>query len=615
MAVKLKSNGEVLLDGMENLGTFVLDHAGGIALDHQVIRKVITSLVRALNGEHDAVATMQEEMDELHGEVYSLKESSSGFTTSLAGQAEELSDVKMELSKVSIRLGELIKTTKKQQEEACSESVVKKLREDFEAMQEQHHLLAERFEVTERAQQEDSDKFDRQIKDCNQHLERHSTTIEQDINAHLHELDDTLLSLKLDVESVQGSLTEANKSKASRAELAEMQKTLKAVLEEVEADHSTLEEAAANLGKLEMCISMAAENKSRTEELWRIFRGETQELRDWTSRHVGEMRDQIQQKLEKSIGMAHIEELQNDVRIKMAQLAEAAARSEASVQLKADVGDVMRLQHAMRDVRARTERQTQRLLIGTRCIACDRVLPEERVGDDRAVDNASLFQQEELWREVQKVLAEKSGANPGLANDVLKLVAVRVGSPRRTGTIGGLGPVSVRDGSDDDNAHQLMSSAGSPRPLRKPQDHGELPARSPAREAAPLVRMMPKRPQGFEASRAPSAPAQGASHGFSSYRRNPATTHSSVRAALGQAPNSGQRTPRVLDGASPPPPQQHMPSPPEGNADGRGRRTSGAGFGSDEGREGAWEEVRDGSKQTMAKLPTLTQPSAAGQTL
>lgn len=204
------------------------------------------------------------------------KESSSGFTTSLAGQAEELSDVKMELSKVSIRLGELIKTTKKQQEEACSESVVKKLREDFEAMQEQHHLLAERFEVTERAQQEDSDKFDRQIKDCNQHLERHSTTIEQDINAHLHELDDTLLSLKLDVESVQGSLTEANKSKASRAELAEMQKTLKAVLEEVEADHSTLEEAAANLGKLEMCISMAAENKSRTEELWRIFRGETQ---------------------------------------------------------------------------------------------------------------------------------------------------------------------------------------------------------------------------------------------------------------------------------------------------------------------------------------------------
>lgn len=74
MAVKLKSNGEVLLDGMENLGTFVLDHAGGIALDHQVIRKVITSLVRALNGEHDAVATMQEEMDELHGEVYSLKE-------------------------------------------------------------------------------------------------------------------------------------------------------------------------------------------------------------------------------------------------------------------------------------------------------------------------------------------------------------------------------------------------------------------------------------------------------------------------------------------------------------------------------------------------------------
>jgi len=586
-ALKL-SSGEEVLDGLETLTGFVLDNAGAIGLDCQVLRRVLASIVRALNSEHEQVASLVADSDDVHGELYAMKEQSNSIERNLSVVSDEVTEIKIELGKVVARLDSVQKYVSRERDESGMEAQLAKLQADVQSLQESSQDVAERFAVTEKDQREDSKKFSSQIRDCEDVLARHSAVLDEEFGPRLHELDDSMLSLKLDVESCQASLTETNKAKASKSDLADMQKTLKAMVLEVEQDHHTLQEAAANLGKLDTCITMATENKARSEDLWRVFRQETQELREWSSRALGEVREQLQQKLERSVGMAHIEELQQDLRARTSQLAEIAARAEAEVIRKADLGDLQRLQGIVSEFRSRAERQTQRLIVGTKCIACDRDLPMEAVADHAAIDNAKLYQQEELWREVQKVLVEHQTVTPGLGQDILKMIAVKVGSPRRTGTVSGLGPFEVRDdvgGGAAQDSYQLVNPSRGPRPLSRPVEHTDLPPRMQAREAPPLMRVPPRRaPETMRASTAPSA------HFGRVFQRRPSTTHNSVRAALGRTAPPTPRSSAVCTT----PPLPGLQATPPGFSDGPG------------GEQDVWDDPASG------RLPTLTQPSASG---
>merc|ERR1719474_1491607 len=112
--------------------------------------------------------------------------------------------------------------------------------------------------------------------------------------------------------------------------------------------------------------------------------------------------------MDSSTGVAQIQEIQESLRAKTANLAETAAHIGAAVQRKADLGDVQRLQHVVGGLRVQQGRQTQQLLAGTRRVACDRELPpDQAVGTDAAYDLAKAHQQEELWREVQTALADQ----------------------------------------------------------------------------------------------------------------------------------------------------------------------------------------------------------------
>lgn len=616
MSLSLKSSGEVLLDGSESLGSFVIDRVGAVGLDHEVVRKVISRIVRALNSEHEQVLQLQNDVDELHGTTFSLKEHSTSVDKLLQQMGDDLAQVKIDAGNLKARLERVEKHTQKDKDQSSLEAQVDKLKEEVTHIQDYARDTSAKLQVTDNNQREDSKKFAGQLTQLEETLGRHTEFLDEELDQHLRDIDDSLLSLKLDLESVQGSLTETNKTKASKEELAEMQKTLKGVLQEVETDHATLQEAAANLGKLENCTTLAMENKSRSEEIWRVFRQENQEMRSWASKSLGEVWEQLRQKMDRSVGVSQLQELQDSLRTKTTQLAETAARMEAEMVRKADMGDVQRLQHTVRDFRSQNERQTRKLLIGTKCLACDRDLPMDQVGNDVAIDNAKLYQQEELWREVQKVLAEKQTSNPGLGQDVLKFVAVKVGSPRRQAA-GGLGPFDVRDDGEGNNyegTHQLVSSSSASRPsTRTAKDLGDLPARSPPREVPPLVRVLPRRPPGFQdgpsgcgSARAATAPASQKG-GFKGFKRNPPPSHSSMKSALGP---SAPATARPNTGLSPPPQAPEVPQLLQGALEQRRDRHSVEPGGTPSASSVAFDTEEDSWMEQHARRPA-SRPSVA----
>lgn len=541
MALTLQGTGEVLLDGTEFLGSFYVDRTGGIGLESEVIRKCIERLVRALNIEHDQVVRLQTEMDEMHGVVHSLKELTSDHSKLFAQAQDGVMDIRIEMGKLAARLDMMDRRALNDRGNSGVEGDFQqnKILEELRELKDASKDLGLRTEAAMKAQREDGKKFASQLEECEEKLARHAVLIEEELDQRLRDADEAVLSLKLDLEAAQVSLTESNKVKATRAELADMQRTLKAMQQDVQADHATLEEAATNLGKLHECVSMAKENKARSEDIWRVYREESQELREWAARALAELREGLREKMDRSAAMHKLQELEANARGTTAHLAEAAARAEAGIQRKADAGELAKVMHSMREIQTQGDRRTRQLLVGTKCLACDRDINLHEVTEAGALDAAREKQQQDLYREVQRVLSV--APTPGLGQDVVKLVAVHVGSARRLHGNGvSYETRDIRDTSP--GSHRLImsrpSSARGSTPrgpglgaARMLADAGDLPARSPAREVPPLLRASP-RPVGEEALRPRGgAPAPGRS--LARTPADPAPVHGSIRSALG----------------------------------------------------------------------------------
>lgn len=496
MSVVLDVTGDLLLTGSDIFGSLYLDQRGAIALEHEELRNIIAQLAKAINQQHDQVQNLQTEVDALHGERHAAKQS----TLDIERRLQEVEDTGREVKITMIELKEsmqaLAEAAGKDRQDRQELDVVKK--DDIVALEERFQELAEQLEQYEQLQKQSAARLIDDARETRERLQRHEDIITKDLDTRFIKCDDALLVQKLDLEGLQVSLTDLQSRKANKSDVTELQKKLDVVRQEQTKDSAVLKEAHSNLEKLDDCVNLATDNKTQTQELWRIFREESQEVRDWASRAFNELRSTTRKKIDETTALHHIDELRTELRKNTAHLSQVTARVEAGFRHKADSGDLIRLEDTVEEFK-KLNKKARQMLVGTKCLSCDRAAADE-VTMDGAVDVAKERQQEQLFHEVQRILSKETG---GVGQDVLKFVAVHVGSPTRLPSAG-VGTFEARNVLDHTpGSHHLVPAGGGARSAAssRPSTHGlrfrnpSAPEseRSPARVPAPLVRMAPRR--------------------------------------------------------------------------------------------------------------------------
>mmetsp|Transcript_38075 Transcript_38075/g.107600 ORF Transcript_38075/g.107600 Transcript_38075/m.107600 type:complete len:588 (+) Transcript_38075:1-1764(+) len=517
----LDVTGDVVLNGSEKLGTFVLDRGGALSMDHTTLYNVVLRLVRAINAQGEQLNTILTESDGLHGTVHAVEQQVLSFESRIN-----------EIEDLSRKMGVQLDTISANERADAGDDDIK--HEDFVQLQERVAALAERIDAVDQQESSNAAKLGGRLTSCEEVCGRHQDTLDDDVEPHLSHLDDVMLALKMDLESVQVSLKDVTAKKASRAEFGEMQKNIEEVLEQQRAEQATLQDAHRNLQKLDACVTMAAENRERVQEIWRILKEESQESRDWCARQFSDLRGGLVTKMDGTEVLGYIEDLRGQVRSCSSIMAAATSRVEAGFRHKAEIGDVVRLQDTLEDMRTQSDDAPRQLLLGTRCLACGRGITSADGTDQGPVDALGERQHEGLIKNLQRMLSSAHGP-PG-DQEAVKYVAVHVGSPARVRGAGAGPSYEGRDARDHSpGTYSLLREPGGSRPGtrgRTPQGAAGG-ARMLPREVPPLVRIV-KRPPGLEqrAAASPRVPLPNP--------HQPAT-HRSVRAALGTTRPTSQR--------------------------------------------------------------------------
>mmetsp|Transcript_40810 Transcript_40810/g.108146 ORF Transcript_40810/g.108146 Transcript_40810/m.108146 type:complete len:562 (-) Transcript_40810:197-1882(-) len=321
------------------------------------------------------------------------------------------------------------------------------------------------------------------------------------------------MDLKRDLELLHIMVKEQGREKASVKE-TERTRLLVVSLAERQTQHeTTLRDSSEKFGKLDELFAVVSDNTARTQDMWRTSKSELLEFRSWVSRLFDGFRQALKSKMDDQQVNDHIGRLRSEVRELGPQLSDAAYRAGEGVRNKADMADLVKLADVVEEI-AKDSGRTEQLLIGTRCLSCDRPTTRES-RDHGRISLDRMRQQDELFRSVEEAIRDSGGKH-----HELNYVAVHVGS-KEHGTIPG--SVLATHGQDD----SLGSFAVAPmkkRLLMKGRNRSRCEGsptvpRSPPREVPPLVRVPLRRLTG----------------GMRPPRTAPARVDaSSLRAALGE---------------------------------------------------------------------------------
>jgi len=538
--VKLETTGDIILGGNDPLVKLFVDWDGALGVEFKALRTIICQIASALNILNGQLSMLQGKSDEAIESVRALEQTA-------AAMEGMIQDCEIACQEMRVQVATAIPEVEIQSAGNSSSQLVKEEPRSAELNEDVAEGLKgvmERLEEVERVSREEVHRLALHFDKMEESLQRQQEMIEEDLEQRLTQGDDALSAVRTDVDTLRTVLQETSEKKVSKTELAELQLQIESVLEQQREEEEMLKDTHKNLEKLDGCIDLANESKTRMQEMWRIFRGEAQELREWISRGFNDLRCALRIKMDEPTAVTFIDDLRREVRENAVFLSEATSRVEAGIRHKAEAGDLVRLQDLVDDVTKQNGRLPQ-LLLGTKCLACDRHVSNAEVTDQGCVDVEQLKQREDLYQEVQQRLSRSPPRTAG--SDVLKFVAVHVGSPVRKPGSSGNGVYEARDLNDDaPGTHHLVPLGhGSPKPTRtstapstmtgripKPPNEERSYGRDPH-----LVRVIPRRPKPSSRREAGQGPSPGG--------QKPGTGQS-IKDVLGSLPIS-RRPPTVED--------------------------------------------------------------------
>lgn len=512
MTLTLEVTGESIEDGSP-LTSLKLDDRNMLGTEYEALQKIIEQMCRAMNVLHQSVEKCKDDDEQLLDAVQHLEQQISSFEV----RTRECEDTCQE---IRLQLGTMVTESQRapEKEEVEVQSDVSK-KDLNEVIQKLDNLMRD-VEATKKAVQKDADVQHQKMAEIEETMSRHQEFFDDDLEGRLAQFDDDRGAMKAELDAIGKSVEHATNHKASKVEVNEIASHVHRLDEGQSANSRMLQEAGEQFEKLNGLATKIDENQRNIQEMWSMFGKESQELREWASAGFVQLRSAVCTKMGEQEATSQVGEIRKEVRGLAPFLSEAMARVEASMNQKAEASDVQRLADQMEGFDKAAGRPKQ-LLVGTKCLACDRVVSTADTTDGGAVSLMDRAQQEELWHEVQRSLDKTIDHRQPGQKDVLKYVAIHVGN--ETSSHAGHKRILCRNSQDEaPGGHSLMRVGGGGGFLSRPQTHSGCD-RSPPREMPSLYRVPPRRPGKFV--------AQPPVTGITSSR----PLNRSIRAAVGSA--------------------------------------------------------------------------------
>jgi hypothetical protein len=470
-----------------------LDVLGQLCIRDEVLRKTLCHIALAINCNHAKLKALERDASDANEAMEAVKQHTTRLDHRLTSCEESAQEVRIQLGTMMAqeesdddgydeygkpRINPL--SVEDDLDEAASPETVDEMHAKLEHLEKR---LEDEARLREKGHQE-----------VEYALQVLNGDVKERIENRLNELSKYCEDTKHECDGLQRGLSDTLSSRASKTEVAEVVHRLDQCIDDYRKEAHLRDKTVASLTKLDDCLSATATNKEKIEALLDAFHIETDGCREWCARNLSDLKSALQtiQSEVRQQGHEGVDELRAELRRSMLQMCEVTTRVESEICKKAEAGLVERMRSQIEELANKFEVKHQ-LLMGTRCLACDRGLD---IGiqpvTDQPVDDADFdTRDKELFQDVSAAMRRSDGRS----EEVLKYISVHVGgSGMVSGKNGGLyrarddkleGKVFVRTGSPATAALHVSSMSQGANPT---------PARSPARQVAPLI-FSPARPE------------------------------------------------------------------------------------------------------------------------
>jgi len=511
MAVKLKPNNVLINVPGEPLGQLDLDDHGKLGLTQQVLQSTVTFIGEAINANHDQVTYLGDSQDEISESLEALKQ----LCAQLDHRLHECEDFDRDMRIQMVSSGAGGKSEWDDDGDGSAEDTAGNnlQAESVNIMLEKIEAMSERVDGLEHTSQQERTRIEQLVASNTERVGNMQDNLEDNVEGRLNQLEDQITQQKMDVDALRNGLQESDNRFAKRTDLLDLQKAIDTCMQEVQHEKARMSEVGSSLEKLDSAMELAKSNKALLQEMNKKLNEESDLSRQWCSKQFRDLRNSIQTISHQLTEEGPLLELKEEFRNSLHEISQQAANNEQRLKLKAEHSDYIRLRDEV-GVFAMQAGRPRQLLVGKRCLACDRETTSE-VTDEPAAEIARAYQQEDLFREVHDCLRKAAGNQ-----DVLKYVAVHVGGPARMpGKDGGI--FRARDMSDTSPpSHQLVRSPMTTRPNTGGHSTygstpfaGELVPGTHPREAPRVVRVPPRKLRAAPVSPSPLTPRLPGSYG------------------------------------------------------------------------------------------------------
>jgi len=430
------------------LASFFLDDSGMLGCHYEAIQKHIDDLAKAINAHSE----------QLEGLVTATRVNSEAVSdvekNQLAGEAR-VSDCEEGIRSLKVELHAVHNTAKKA---SAPKPVLTKKEPDTQvsdAWRSRCNALAERLQSVEESMAEESERLQLRFDDVDRTI-LNLQALPQTIEA----LEEKVRDGGEELEALRGHAADQVEKRCGKlqSDVGHLRGLVDAFEKELGENRNQLTGAEVNFVKLETVLGEVKDNTSRTKEVWRQFRTESQEFRSWVAHLFDVLRGAIHAKTDLDHVATHMDELRREVRdLAPHMVSEASQRVEADFRGKADVADLVKLRGTVEEL-ARAAHRNGQLLIGKKCLACDRPVTSATFSDQGRIQLERSRQEGDFFREVEMALAESDSVR----KKVMSCVSVCVGRAEQVAIPGAVcHTVGAADGSPGSHTYSRIKTRTS----------------------------------------------------------------------------------------------------------------------------------------------------------
>lgn len=455
MTLKLDMTGE-LVGANERLSTFVIDDEGTLGASHYTLRKVLTQLVNASNAQCHTERAMKEDITAISETLHALEHQ----IAAVEARVRECEETCQEM-RVQVRTMDVMPSSQAQEMKNREADVLKK--------SQQLDGLAGRVTKMEKTLAKVLSDSDSRMGKFEEQWWRFRDGFNNNCEERFTKVDDMLLALQADFGVLRQTIIEVNMHKAGKTEFEEVALRIDSLMKNTEKNQLMLTEARAQYAKVDCMSELINANKSTMQEMWRSARGEAQDLREWASQCLEGLKQRIRVKMDEATAADQLNGLRKEMREALPHLSAMVSRVKADMLNKADNAEVVRLQERLSDLGKLCENPKQ-LLVGKKCLACDRSVTSLGVTDQRSQNRDDIPSEGQRNRSQgkRKVLSDWFDVHRG-----------------GTTPVGGAGRMLfASDVRDDSDSLLPRTSPGLVRRDRSPPRSAPLPVRTRGSNAA-----------------------------------------------------------------------------------------------------------------------------------